>query len=411
MAGETKLHHSCGERSVKRTELNKEDLEIADEFLNEYGTLQKLSIKSINKYRLAIWYFLRVIKQQGTKLSIINKPAILELINYVSQTTWAEDTREDFWKRWLKFCEWYSDHKSCEWGPEARTLLVDTKKRYRYKIDKNKVTKKGIFTPEEAIQLVHAEPNISWQVYWAVLYESGIRAGEAEALRLCDVKKLNGKGYALELPKSKTMKRTIPIVHFAKNYLSKWLQIHPKKEDPEAPLFVNVSGEPVQSPAANKRLKGLLKGLNWRRKKTSLHSFRHSRATELSHHLTEAQMCAFFGWTIGSDMPATYIRAEAVDVTNALMKAYGYEDKEAYEIKGRACLNCQHINPFSAENCDICSLPLDVGKAEAIKEAVKTKSILDGLKENLIEEVKQSFRAELLREIMKEFKGIGDNKQ
>jgi len=35
-------------------------------------------------------------------------------------------------------------------------------------------------------------------------------------------------------------------------------------------------------------------------KHARLYILRHSRATHLAKHLTEAQMCTFFGWVIGS---------------------------------------------------------------------------------------------------------------
>lgn len=375
----------AGLHKIEDNELNKEDLDTAREFLKEYGTLKRLTENSITKYRISIWSFLKELRKQGKNLASLDKKAALELIDYLSTTSWSEDSREDFWKRWLKFCEWAEEKN--QWPDDLRKILVDRVKRHRYKIDKNKVTKKGIFSPEEILQLVHLETSPAYQTFWSVLYESGMRAGEAFALRLENVKVLQGRGYVLELPTSKTMKRTLPLVDFAKDYLGKWLQLHPDKNNPEAYLFVNTLGDRLENAAANKRLRVLLKASGMKKKKISLHSFRHSRATALCHHMTEAEMCAFFGWSIGSDMPATYIRAEAIDVTNALLRASGMEDKQHYEVKGRVCLSCTHLNPISAEWCDLCKLPLDPQQLETIKDSARAQSMFNSMREQLIADV------------------------
>jgi len=47
------------------------------------------------------------------------------------------------------------------------------------------------------------------------------------------------------------------------------------------------------------------------------HHFRHSRATVLANHFTEAQMCEWFGWVPGSSVPGRYVHLSGRDIDRA----------------------------------------------------------------------------------------------
>jgi hypothetical protein len=98
------------------------------------------------------------------------------------------------------------------------------------------------------------------------------------------------------------------------------------------------------------------------KKKTNPHNFRHSRATYLANHLTEAQMKEFFGWVQASDMASIYVHLSGRDVDNALLKVYGIknaEEKEESQLNPKKCPRCQEINPFSNKFCTKCGQILD----------------------------------------------------
>ncbi|NJD54198.1 MAG: hypothetical protein FIB07_15190 [Candidatus Methanoperedens sp.] len=56
------------------------------------------------------------------------------------------------------------------------------------------------------------------------------------------------------------------------------------------------------------------------RKRVYPHLFRHSRATFLASHLTEAQMCNYLGWVMGSGMPRIYVHLSGDDLDMAMVK-------------------------------------------------------------------------------------------
>ncbi|WP_394344768.1 hypothetical protein [Salinigranum halophilum] len=52
------------------------------------------------------------------------------------------------------------------------------------------------------------------------------------------------------------------------------------------------------------------------------HHFRHSRATHLANWLTEAQLCEWFGWVQGSNVPARYVHLSGRDIDNAYLALF-----------------------------------------------------------------------------------------
>jgi integrase/recombinase XerD len=147
-------------------------------------------------------------------------------------------------------------------------------------------------------------------------------------------------------------------------------------------------------------LRYLLRLAGIKRKKISLHSFRHSRATELAGMMNEFQMCRFFGWSMGSAMPATYIREQALDVRGALMAGYGLEKQErTKEVVGVACLQCEHRNPSGADYCDNCNLPLD---PKHLAELRKGAQALQG--RELAKQYAMELKQEVIREVLAELK-------
>jgi site-specific recombinase XerD len=106
----------------------------------------------------------------------------------------------------------------------------------------------------------------------------------------------------------KTGRRRIRIISSVP-YIMAWIEKHPEKNKPDAPLWISRGMAKIKYPAFVGILERLQRRANLK-KKVNPHNFRHSRATYLANHLTEAQMKEFFGWTQASEMvPYTSILA------------------------------------------------------------------------------------------------------
>jgi len=184
-------------------------------------------------------------------------------------------------------------------------------------------------------------------------------------------------------------------------YLAQWLNIHPFRDNREAPLWVQIGSKNNAVTGHEKTgtvgcmqystLRSLLRTLARRagvKKKVNPHAFRHARATFLAKYMTESQLKQFFGWKQASRMAAVYVHLSGRDTDDAVMKVYGMEKKESVEpsaLTPLRCLACTQPNPGSARFCSRCGRPLNMRTAMKIEDANQMLNELvknpEGLKE------------------------------
>lgn len=126
----------------------------------------------------------------------------------------------------------------------------------------------------------------------------------------------------------------------------------------------------------------------------------HSRPTFLANHLTEAQMCKFFGWVLGSKMPAFYVHLSGRDIDTALMKHYGLEPKSksgaASLLQPRTCSRCEDRNPAANRFCQRCGMILDPDESLRLLAQETERREADDVLDSLLEH--QEFKSFLLPE-------------
>ena len=139
--------------------------------------------------------------------------------------------------------------------------------------------------------------------------------------------------------------------------MKQWLSIHPFKNDPNAYLWLseasNHKWNPIGLRSAEKFFEETMKRAGIK-KQTRLYILRHSRATHLANKLTEAQMCAYFGWQLGTKVVQKYIHLAGIRTDDALLELAGVKvDKyeESSVLKVRYCKRC---NEMLSPNHDYC---------------------------------------------------------
>ena len=152
------------------------------------------------------------------------------------------------------------------------------------------------------------------------MYESGARPEEFLRLTNTDIR-VDSKG-AVFMLRGKTGERRVRIISFTK-LLQQWLDVHPLKHQDYYPLWIseatNNKNEALGIRAAEKIIRVSLQRSGIANKHARLYILRHSRATHLAKHLTEAQMCTFFGWVLGTQVVRRYIHLSGKDVDNVLL--------------------------------------------------------------------------------------------
>lgn len=307
------------------------------------------------------------------------------------EVPYQESTKREFKICIRKFYRWL--RSSDEYPEEVKWIKLHNKKCGRNRLPEE------MLTEEDIKKLINASNNPRDKAFISVLYESGCRIGEIFSLKLKHIK-FDQYGAQL-LVNGKTGFRRIRIIASAP-YLTEWINKHPKNDDSESPLWITRNFQIMKYQAVTTTIKRIAEKVGVK-KKTNPHNFRHSRATYLANHLTEAQMKEFFGWIQGSDMASIYVHLSGRDVDNALLKVYGIknnEEKEESQLKPKNCPRCNEINTFNNKFCSKCGMILDESmKNQKIQQDLERKQA-DKFLDQMLED--QEFREMFIRK-MKEF--------
>ncbi len=283
------------------------------------------------------------------------KAVMVKIQEKVRTGEYTKNTAYEFRKTFRKFFKWLHGE---EWKG-LRVLRGSVKKR----------NKPDVLTEEEILKMIEVAGNLRDKALIAVGYEGGFRIGELSNIRIGDVSWVvdsSGTLKARVKVSGKTGERVVPIV-MAAQYLKRWLEVHPRKDELQAYVFCSLSlrklGEPLEYQTFRKIIQETAKKAGIK-KRVHPHILRHSRATVLANFLTEAQMCEYFGWIQGSDMPAIYVHLSGRDIDNAIDAVYGIGEgnKQDVEAKPKKCPRCGYLNAPTDFYCGRCALILDESK-------------------------------------------------
>lgn len=207
--------------------------------------------------------------------------------------------------------------------------------------------------------------------------------------------------------------RPLQLTHCIQQ-LRNWLENHPRKSDPEAPLLVNLSnkgngnrGKELSSKNLNEVLKRLakradLEGID--SDTLSVYDFRHSSATfrGTEKNWGIQRMLFWYVWK-KPDRAKTYCHENEKRMRKAILADKGItpEKEENSTMQMKTCPRCEKERSTDADYCPRCSLPLDTEKAmkdSKLKQAgkflveMKLDEKIDGEE---IEEVVQEVEKEL----------------
>ncbi len=289
------------------------------------------------------------------------KDDIIDIIAFLENSKFSEWSKHDYkvvlkiFYRWLR--------RTDEYPPEVKWIKTTVKNSH--------LLPEEILTEEEIKRIAESAVSLRDKAFILVLYESGCRIGEI--LTLC-IRNVQFDDYgAVLIVSGKTGDRRVRIMASAPK-LAAWLENHPLKSDPDAPLWVNFSTNNHHGSLGYSATKEMLTDTAKRagiKKRIYPHLFRHSRATFLARHLTESQLKQHFGWVQASDMASTYVHLSGRDVDSALFKLQGINvesrEKEAV-LKVMSCPKCSQSNSPTSKFCMRCGSPLDVETAMKIDE-------------------------------------------
>jgi len=333
----------------------------------------------------------RIVKKIGTvrrlsrmlakRFEDANKEDIVRIVAQIEQKNISVWTKHDYKSTLKQFYRWLKGNEMGETPSEVRWI------RSRIHAP-SKLLSRNLLTPEEINRIVESADSIQEKALFAAYYDSGRRPGEILGLRVGDVE-FDRLGAKLRVDG----KVGVDIVRICGSAprLALWLDNHPAKCEPSAPLWIVCRGGRLRQMTYGSmryRLKIAAKraGLN---KRVWTYLFRHSRITPASTKLSYSEMCHVFGWKQGSDMPQFYVHLSGEDRDNAFLKmngmpvqANGNENNGTYPPV--VCPRCKRTNSPDAKYCNGCGLALDVQFAlNADQRKASIREQVDRLSEEL----------------------------
>jgi len=313
---------------------------------------------------------------------------IKELVRRIREMNYTERTKMDHYCVIKKFFRWLNPAHELKW------LKVRTKR-------KDKKLPEELLSKEEVQGLIKACVSVRDRAIISILWESGVRVGEFLGMKIKNVQ-FDQYGAVMVVGNrgGKTGSRRIRLVSSVP-HLSNWLEHHPCKGDPEAPLWVGIGSKNSGRQIMYHCLRAMLRKIARRakiQKRVNPHSFRHARATDLANHLTEAQMKEYFGWTMDSDMASVYVHLSGRDTDDAILRIHGKlgenEKMNHEQLRTQVCSICGHENPPEADFCLRCRRPLNLKASLELEE--KERALLRLVTPEAIEQMIQKKVEEIL---------------
>jgi integrase/recombinase XerD len=327
-----------------------------------------------------------------------NRKDIQQIVMKIEQRNISDWTKHDYKVVLKKFYKWL---RGTEGYPEEVAWLKTNVKNSKHLLPEE------LLTDDDVKRLAQIADNPRDKALIFVLYESGCRIGEILTLQ---IKHLSFEQYGAHLTVSgKTGMRRVLVIG-SEPLLRAWLEVHPQRDNPEAPLWVgrgNVGwGEQLDYDSVRMMIARTAKRAGLK-KRVKPHAFRHARASHLANKLTEAQLKEMFGWTQSSEMAAVYVHLSGRDVDKAILRLQGIEgdeeEKEQEEkLKITKCPRCGERNAPIAKFCHKCGVPLDLKTALKIEDARSTADqTMNELLTKLVEDPSiQQLLVEKLRETL-----------
>ena len=323
-------------------------------FFEEMNSYSENSKKS---YRSAINHFGRFIKYQLD----FNSNDILKYLNsdYFNK---SNVTTQNLYKRHLK--------KYFRWKGIEEDFLAKIKKKREIK---KVFRKEELLSPEDIRLMIENTDNLQYKCLIIVLYETAGREDEIRNVKIGDITQYDSYS-TIFLNKTKTLQRNLPVVQSIP-YINQWLNNHPQKNDINSSFFGRqYSGEFKEYSRTGLYLI-IKKRSAFLKKRVYPHLFRHSRLTELAKHLTDAELCRFAGWVIGSKQIRRYIHLVSEDVENKILSIHGItkkeEPKQKTVIEVVKCPRCTYTNSSLDSFCSRCGCVLSVKTLMKHKEIAR----------------------------------------
>lgn len=292
------------------------------------------------------------------------------LFSYKHDLDMAEGTLRNYRKALRKFYRYREE----DWAEDIEIGAPPERE-----IDTDK-----ILTDDEIEALRDAADHPRNKALLELLIDTGLRISAAGTLRVRDVD-LNGRAGTVTLNqdaigrKGASGKRPLT---WSKPYVANWLNVHPRSDDPEAPLFhrltvPNGGWEDDEEGAIGyyqmqKILKEIAEEAGVDRDKVNPHNFRKTAISRwIREGFSEQEIKHRATWVKDSQQFETYSQVTDEEMNDKILNEYGLvdEDEGTHRPELESCPQCQASLSGEPRFCPGCGLALSQKSAHLLDEA------------------------------------------
>lgn len=279
----------CIEISLAKMDLPGNDYELIQEYRDKCFA-DGLSLVRVTKYMQT----LKGLYNRGLcSIPNAHPENIISILAKIEREELADWTKHDYRIALRKYLEFANRNDL--------SILVKIPNTHNHKLPEE------LLTPDDIDRLMNATKNVMQHAIIISLYESGCRISELLGLQRKHIQ--YDQIGAILIVDGKTGMRRIRLIEAAP-YLDEWISERSfKPDDLIFPISYKSFSKILHTLAVHAKIE----------KRVYPHLFRHSRATFLASYLTEAQLCAYHGWTVGSPMPRIYVHLRSKDLDSTLM--------------------------------------------------------------------------------------------
>lgn len=362
---------------------------------NEERRANGIADRTIQSYEVVLKHLAEFLEKP---FKAATKQDIIRFFSMAQQKGYKRGTVHVYKRRVKLFYNWLFQLDPREYPSCVKWVRVNNPRSTKSGGMQLPVKPEEILTPEDVQRLVNACTKLRDRALVALTYDTAGRSEEILKLKVGSVI-LDEHGGIVTL-EGDTGARRIRIVESVR-YVEDWLRIHPRRNDPEAPLWVSQANRNRGSGISYYTLYDLLGRLKKKaniKKPVRAHLLRHARLTELAKHLPEQKLKVFAGWTPGSRMAGVYVHLSGKDLDEDILRIHGKLPEKEVKTEPKVCPRCRVENVGNAQYCAMCGMVLEQSQALRLMEAQdERKQTITELRENL--EEKDCAIGELRKEI------------
>jgi site-specific recombinase XerD/ribosomal protein L40E len=308
-------------------------------------------------------------------ISKAEKNDVVSFIASINASNLREPTKAAYrlvTRKLFQFLKYGNTSRDTPFPPEVSWIKINFSETKASK--EARVTPDSLLSPDDVVRMLKVARTPRDEAMVSVLYEGGFRPGEMLNMTVSSVQFLDK--YCIVSTRGKTGQKRIPLVASYRSLL-RWLSVHPRKNEPNAPLWCALDSGHRGKALSYKNFRVIIKS-NAKRAGLSKDAwpylFRHSQLTNMADKLTESKLELFAGWTLGSRMSRRYVHWSGRDLDRNILQIHGImkeeQSQEKQLMKTKECPRCGLVNGPAAPRCEGCGLVLDRELAIRVEDDV-----------------------------------------